>query len=576
MLVVLLGLTLAGAVVGVLQPWPLKLLIDNVLNDQPVPESLGTLLRNPSRNSLLVLAVSGGVVLFFINISIEIVSSWVWTVIGRRMTYNLAEDVFARLQQRSVAFHTKAGIGEAMTSIGSDCWLVYKLFARLIFGPIEAILSIPIMLVLMAQLDGFLTFLAIVTAPGIIGASTLFGSRLRAVAEVQRRIGASVQSRVQQMLTGLLVVQAFNQEKQEQSRFCSLAADAIRAQQHGTLLVGLNNLGSGLIVTLGSAGLIWASAYHVMNGRITIGSMLVFVAYLGSLQAQIWKVAVVYPELQGFSVGINRLNHILRTSPEVVDKPGAVPLCNVQGRVRFEQVGFRYAGGPPVLCDVSLSVGAGETIALVGPTGAGKTTLVSLIPRFFDPAQGRVLIDEQDLRDVQLASLRNHISIVLQEPFLFPLTVAENIAYGRPSASCSQIKAAARDANAEEFISRLPQGYDTVLGERGADLSGGERQRLTIARALLKDAPILILDEPTTGVDAGTEELIMDALRRLIRGRTTFIIAHRLSTLQHADRILVLQNGAVVESGSHRELVSRDGLYRRYANLQLIPTAPLP
>jgi ATP-binding cassette subfamily B protein/subfamily B ATP-binding cassette protein MsbA len=265
---------------------------------------------------------------------------------------------------------------------------------------------------------------------------------------------------------------------------------------------------------------------------------------------------------------LDRVEEILRAEPEVIDRPGARLLGPVKGSIVFEDVSFSYDAGRPILCGMSLDVKAGETVALVGATGAGKSTLVSLIPRFFDPSEGRVLIDGQDVREVQLSSLRSQVALVLQEPFLFPLTIAENIAYGRPDASAAEVEAAARAANAHDFVIRLPQGYDTVIGERGATLSGGERQRLSIARALLKNAPVLILDEPTSALDASTEALIMQAMRNLVSGRTTFIIAHRLATVQNADRIVVLENGHIAESGTHQQLITRGGLYARFSALQ--------
>src|SRR5262249_48677628 len=254
--------------------------------------------------------------------------------------------------------------------------------------------------------------------------------------------------------------------------------------------------------------------------------------------------------------------------PEVRDRPGAIPLPTARGHVRFEGVTFGYLPGRPVLHDITLDVPAGQTLAVVGFTGAGKTTLVSLVARFFDPWRGRVLLDGHDLRDLQLHGLRRQVALVLQEPFLFPWSVADNIAYGRPGATREQIEAAARAANAHEFIVRLPQGYDSVVGERGATLSGGERQRLSIARAVLKDAPVVVLDEPTSALDAETEGLLLGALRRLMAGRTTFIIAHRLSTVRHADRIVVLDDGRMAEAGTHRELLERNGLYAHLHGIQ--------
>jgi len=278
--------------------------------------------------------------------------------------------------------------------------------------------------------------------------------------------------------------------------------------------------------------------------------------------------AGLYPALQGLSASASRVIEILDAAPEIAEKPGAVELTDARGDVRFENVAAGYKTGRAVLKRISFEAKAGEMIAIVGATGAGKTTLVNLIPRFLDPWEGRVLIDGRDVREFRLASLRRQVGIVPQESFLFPIAVAENLAYARPEASRAEIEAAARAANAHDFIVRLPQGYDTVIGQRGATLSGGERQRLALARAFLRDAPILILDEPTSALDSETERLIFDALQRLTRGRTTFVIAHRLSTARRANRILVLQQGEIIESGTHEELLLRQGRYAHWHELQ--------
>jgi len=304
----------------------------------------------------------------------------------------------------------------------------------------------------------------------------------------------------------------------------------------------------------------------VLDGRLTLGGLLVFLAYLATLQTQMKALTGLYGTLQELGASVDRVSEVLEADLELKDGP--LPLPAARGEVRLEGVTFGYEPGRPVLHNVSLAVPAGKTVALVGHTGAGKTTLAGLVARSFDPWEGRVLVDGRDVRSLRLRDLRSQIAVVPQEPFLFPVSVADNIAYGRPGASRAEVEAAARAANADAFVRRLPGGYDAVVGERGATLSGGERQRLSIARALLKDAPVLVLDEPTSALDAETEGLLLGALRALMRGRTTFLIAHRLSTVRHADLIVALDGGRVAEAGTHDELLAHGGLYARLVAIQ--------
>jgi ATP-binding cassette subfamily B protein/subfamily B ATP-binding cassette protein MsbA len=372
----------------------------------------------------------------------------------------------------------------------------------------------------------------------------------------------------QQTLAAIPVVQAFATEERNRQRFRGLARDAVALSQRGNLLQSAHGLTNGLMTTIGTAVVLFFGGARVLAGALSLGSLLVFLAYLRSMQGAAQGLLSTYARLKAAEAGADRVLEVLEAEEQVRDLPGARPLPGGGGHLRFEAVTFGYEPGRPVLHSLSLEARPGETVALVGPTGAGKSTLVSLIPRFFDPWEGQVTLDGSDLRELQLASLRAQIALVLQEPFLLPLTVAENIAYGRPSASRAEIEAAAAAANAAAFIERLPQGYETVIGERGATLSGGERQRLSIARALLKEAPVLILDEPTSALDAGTEALLLEALERLMAGRTTLIIAHRLSTIRHADRIVVLDAGRIVEAGTHQELLAARGSYHQLHDLQ--------
>jgi ATP-binding cassette subfamily B protein/subfamily B ATP-binding cassette protein MsbA len=555
-------LTVTAASLAALQPWPMKLLVDHVLGDKSVPNLLSRFTTDTQ--ALLVLIVVAGLALFVLNSLLDAALTWLWTVAGRRIVYDLAEDMFARLQRRSLLFHSRNSVGDTMSRITVDCWAVHKVVDTLCFAPGHALLTIAAMIALMSQLDATLTIIALLTAPLMVGASFLMGKPLRAAAKLKREIESRIQAHIQQTLTGIPVVQAFGQEEREKEKFERFADNAIRVQQRSTLIGSVNSLTSGLITTIGTGIILWFGARHVLAGELTIGSLLVFLVYLNSLQTQMKTFTGVYTTMQGLSASVDRVADVLEGAPEVADKPGAQPLNNVRGEVRLDHVSFEYQPGRPALRDVSFVAMPGETIAIVGSTGAGKSTLVSLVPRFFDPTAGRVLIDGKDVRDVRLTDLRAGISIVLQEPFLFPYSLAENIAYGCPEASREKIIAAAQAANAHDFIERLPRGYDTVIGERGATLSGGERQRIAIARAFLKNAPILILDEPTSALDSVTEQSILTALRRLMEGRTTFVIAHRLSTIRRATRIVVLDRGQIAELGTHEELLQRGGIYTRF------------
>lgn len=548
----------------------MKLVVDNALGASPLAGAWEKLLNHigmgTSSSALLLIGAAGSLILFGLTKAIESASLMRWTDTGRTMVNQLAQAVLARVIRRSVIFHSRTPVGDLMNRIASDTWCVYRMVDSLGFALLQAACVITMMLWLMLQLNPKLAFIALITAPLTVSVSFLVGKPLHVAARKRREIESSIQAHLQQAITGISVVQAFGQEARELMRLRQNAEEMIRAQQKTALLTNLNTLGSGLVTTIGAGVVLWFGSHQVLAGSLSIGSLLVFLVYLTALQAQTRAIAEAYSNFRTSGANADRVCEMLDAPLEITAPANAPKLGETQGHVVMENVSFSYLPDQPVLKDISLEAKPGQTIALVGSTGAGKSTLVHLIPRFFDPTGGCVCIDGHDLRNVEVESVRRQISLVLQEPFLFPISVADNIALAKPGAARAEIEEAARIANADEYIRRLPDGYDTVIGERGNTLSGGERQRLSIARAVLRNAPILILDEPTSALDASTEHSLFEALDRLKAQRTTFIIAHRLSTVRQADCILVLKGGQIAERGQHEELMQRNGIY---AQLQI-------
>jgi ATP-binding cassette subfamily B protein len=575
-LAAILLLTLVSAAVAALLPWPLKILVDYALGDSALPLQVKSALGNasPGTMSLLLIAAASGasLALFVLNSALQASQTWLWSVAGQRMIYDLAAALFDRLQRLSLAFHSKQPVGDSLSRLTTDTWCVYTVAQAVLITPAQNLFTLLLIGAVAWQMDPALSMLLLLVSPVLAFLAVFFGRRLRQRARQSRNAQSSLMAFVHQTLTALPVVKAFGSEGRNQSRFKRLSRDAVSRSQRSVLLRDSYDFVNGLTMTAGAAIVLYAGGQRVISGALSVGSLLVFVAYLQSLQRSIESLLNTYGNLKSAEASMDRVLELLDAEQAVQDTPGAVKIPahpgSRIGRISFEHVTFGYQPGCAVLHEISLDVQRGETIALVGPTGAGKTTLVSLIPRFFDPWTGRVMLDGVDVRSIELSSLRRQVSLVLQDPFLLPLTVAENIAYGRPDASREAVVAAAVAAKADAFIRDLPQGYDTPLVEQGATLSGGQKQRLSIARALLKDAPILILDEPTSTLDAQSEALVLEALERLMRGRTTFIIAHRLSTIRAADRILVLDDGRAAEIGTHRELMRSNGPYAHFQALQ--------
>ncbi len=565
-MVFLLGLAQVGlmSAFDLMRPWPLKIVVDSVLGDRPLPLGMAAPLGKPG---LLAACAISQVLLQGMLGAIAYWNNRTTITIGQKMVNDLRSDLYQHLQRLSLSFHAKRQVGDLLYRLTADTYAIQVLTMNGVFPVVSAGMFLTGMTFVLARIDWQLTLVALGVCPALYVAIQRMTGRISDVSVSARELESDVYTIVQHGLSAIRVVQAFTQEEAEHRRFLKQSSASLRANRR---LYLVQTAYSGVVNTLIAAGtalVLWLGAWRVMTGQMTVGDVLVFLGYVALLYAPISAVSQTYGTIQGAKAGIWRVFEILEEPEVVASGPLALERRNVRGEIRFEGVDFSYDGKRLVLCDVSFVVPPGTSVALVGPTGAGKTTLISLLPRFYDPSAGRVLLDGTDLRELEISSLRRNVSMVLQPPIVFPATLRENIAYGRPGASLAEIERAAELAQLAPFLRRLPHGHDAPIGEGGANLSEGERQRLTIARALLRDAPILILDEPTASVDAETEALLVAGLKTLMEGRSIFIIAHRLSTVRDADQIVVVREGRVIESGRYEALVAQQGFYSRLVRL---------
>ena len=552
---------LLGSLLAVLQvatklaePWPLGWLVDHALTG---PGRGTSAIRNDLMLAVLSLAAIVAIGAIFDYWSTRLLSS-----AGLHVANDMRGRAFTHLHRLSLGYHSQHQVGDLTARVTADVDHTQDLLVQMLANLFPNLLLLVGMFVVMLEVDPFLTLLSLMTTPLLVFAIHRSRRTLRQASRRVRRADGEVASAATESLGAIGLVQAFTLERHQSGHFEQLSGDslvagveAVRLQARFAPMVDAAGLLSTLIV-------LWVGANRVASGQMKLGVLLIFLTYVGSLYKPVRALSKLTTIFTKGMAAAERIEDVLSTEPDIRDRPGAVLAPPFLGHIRFDEVTFSY-GREPVLWAVSFDIQAGETVALVGPTGAGKSTLAALVPRLIEPRLGTVLIDERDIRGFALSSLRSQVSMVLQDTVLLRGTIRENIACGRPGASWRAVERAAKLALVDEFTDRLPDGLDTHLAERGVDLSGGQRQRIAIARAILRDAPILILDEPTSALDTQSEELIVTALDNLPKSRTTLIIAHRLSTVRRADRIVVLDGGTVVEEGTHELLMRRGGMYSR-------------
>jgi ATP-binding cassette, subfamily B, bacterial len=559
------ALLAAAAALELLLPWPVKWLVDHVLGSQPLPSwlSQGWPEFATGGKTLAIAAICLAGILFASAHRLTTLFSQMLLIgVGGRMVLRLRCRGYEQFCRLSVAYHDRTKVGDSLYRIAYDTQAAMTLISGALVPLLQSTLILGGIIIIMVRMDGWLTLLAVAIVPVFWLCIRTFGRRIEKASRAYHDNESALLSTVEQSLSSMRAVQAFTREPDTSMRFAAQARESCAINLRMVKMQLLFGGSVGLAMAVGTAAAMWLGANRVMAGQLSAGEVLVFLAYLAMLYQPLNAFSQSTSVFQAARAQLQRVFEVLDAVAEIADRPSAKPLPHVRGEVEFRAVDFGYAAAQPVLHAVSFTAHRGEVIALAGPTGAGKTTLSSLLLRFYDPTRGAVLLDGHDLRDLPLAWLRRQISVVLQDALLLSGTIRDNIAYGRPEATMEEVQAAARQAQADEFIRALPEGYQTNLAERAVNLSGGQKQRIAIARAFLKNAPILVLDEPTSALDVQTEQSLLYALKSLIRGRTTFIIAHRLSTVQLADRIIVLRDGRMLEEGSHEQLMRSDTFYR--------------
>jgi ATP-binding cassette subfamily B protein len=566
--IVMMVLIIVNSSLSLLAPWPFKFLIDYSLTDQPPPEWLKAWIGAEGfRTRLLYACAATEVLIIFLHQLLMVGETYVSTRLEQCIDRDFRSRLFSHAMQLSLAYHENRRSGMMIYVINNQGDAVANLLMSLP-SILESIIMLVGMLIVLWTMDWSLAAVSFIVVPTLFFASRYYATRMRDRIGRTRELEGHSLAVIHEAMSMMRVIVAFCRQPLEHHRYVDATEVSMKARLDVTVRQTLFSLVVRMSTGVGRAAAWTFGGLLALAGKLTVGDLTIVLSYIDKVYDPLETITYTYSGWQEQFANLRASFNLLDTEPDIADPPRPIAVERCSGRIEFRGVDFAYKGRTDTLKGVSFIANPGQVTAIVGPTGAGKTTLISLIPRFYDAAGGQVLLDGIDVRELALDDLRQQVSIVLQEPLLFSMSIRDNIRYGRLDATDDEIVAAARAANAHDFITRLPDGYGTMLGERGSRLSGGERQRIAVARAFLKDAPILILDEPTSSIDSKTEAVILDSLDRLMEGRTTFMIAHRLSTIRRADWILVMDQGRVIEQGRHDDLLAAAGLYQQLHELQ--------
>ncbi|MDP9337958.1 MAG: ABC transporter ATP-binding protein/permease [Acidobacteriota bacterium] len=565
--VAVLGETLTD----VLEPWPVKIVVDNLLQHKRLPNWIGKpvmSLFGDNQLAILNFAVAAVAAIAIVGAVSSYFEKYLTTSVSQWVTHDLRRLLYSHIQRLSLAEYDETRTGDLISRVTSDINAVQDFVNSALLGVLVNVLTLVGMIGVMFYINWRFTLIALSVSPLLFAFVYIFTHRIKKYSRAVRKKESELTSVVQEVLTSIRVVKAFAREDYEQERFEARSLENVETALKARSLKAKLAPFVEVIVALGTCLVLGYGARLVLNGQLSAGVLIVFLLYLGKMYKPMRDLSKLTDTVSKAAVGYERIQEVLEIESKVRDLPRAKKAPKFKGKIEFEHVSFSYDGEHQVLKDINFTIEPGQIAALVGPSGTGKSTVISLIPRFYDPTDGKVKIDGRDVREYKLKSIREQISFVLQDTLLFRTSIWENIAYGKPDASRKEIEEAAQLANAHEFIEKMPEGYDTMVGERGISLSGGQRQRIAIARAIVRDTPVLILDEPTSGLDAASEQLVIEALDRLMKGRTTLLIAHHLGTIRHADCIFVVKDCELVERGTHDELLAAGGTYAELHKIQ--------